>query len=258
MKKIILIKFGGSIITDKNVPYKARPEVIRRLAQELKKIKNVSVVLAHGNGSFGHTSSKKFGGKKGYRSKWGIAKVAKDVMELNRIVVNILVDEGLSAISLRPMSMILTKEAKIESSLFEIVEEVLKQGLIPVLPGDIIWDKKWKSTIYSGETVLNEIGLYLKKKGFTINKIIQVGETNGVYDNEGKTIKLINKNNWRDLQKFVFKNKRADISGGMKHKIETALYIANKGIETWITSGVISNEFRYALHGKKGHATIVA
>ena len=37
------------------------------------------------------------------------------------------------------------------------------QGLIPVIYGDVIWDKKWKSTIYSGETTLNKIGIYLTR-----------------------------------------------------------------------------------------------
>lgn len=258
MKDVILIKFGGSIITDKSIPYKARPAVIKKLAQELKKIKDVSIVLSHGVGSFAHTSAKEFGGKKGYKSKWGIAKVARDAMEINRIVMDILIEEGLPAVSLRPMSMMIVSAGKLKNSLFEIVEETLNQGLMPVVYGDVIWDKKWKSTIYSGERTLNEIGLYLEKKGFKINKIIQVGKTNGVYDDKGKTIPLINKRNWKDIERFVFNSKRADVTGAMKHKIENALYIANKGIETWITNGVITNEFRYALHGKRGNATIVA
>lgn len=257
MKKVVLIKFGGSIITDKSIPYKARPDVIRKLAQELKGIKDFSVVLAHGNGSFGHTSSKKFGGKKGYKSKWGIAKVASDVVELNKIVMDILIEEGIPAISLRPMSMVLTSAGKIESSLFEIVEEVLNQGLMPVVCGDIIWDKKWKSTIYSGETTLNEIGIYLSKKGFKVDKVIQVGETNGIYDDKGRTIPLINKGNWKNIEQYVFNSKRADVTGGMQHKIENSLSIAGKNIETWIINGIMPNELTNALYSKNIRGTIV-
>lgn len=257
MKNVILIKFGGSIITDKSIPYKARPDVIRRLAQELKKIKDFSIVLSHGVGSFAHTSAKEFGGKKGYKSKWGIAKVARDVMEINKIVMDILLREGLPAVSLRPMSMILTSAGKVRNSLFEIIEEVLKQGLLPVICGDVIWDKKWKSTIYSGETTLNEIGIYLSKKGFKVGKIIQVGETNGVYDDKGRTIPLINKGNWKNIEQYVFKSTKVDVTGAMKHKIENALSIAGKGIQTWITSGSVPNEFYRALHGKIIHGTII-
>lgn len=257
MKRVLLIKFGGSIITDKNNPYTAKVDVIKKLAKELKKMEGTSIVLAHGSGSFGHTSAKKFGGKKGYKSKWGIAKVARDAMEINRIVMDILIEEGLPAISLRPMSMMLTEGGKLKKDLFEIVEEVLSQGLMPVVYGDVIWDKKWKSTIYSGETTLNEIGIYLSKKGFKVNKIIQVGETNGVYDNEGNTIPSINKKNWKKIERFVFKSTNIDVTGAMKHKIENALSVSSKGIETWITNGIIPNELFNAMHGKNLHGTII-
>ena len=257
MKTITLIKFGGSIITDKNTPYKARIEVIRSLAKELKKVTKVSIVLAHGVGSFAHTSAAKYGGKKGYESKWGIAKVARDAMEINRIVMDILIEEGIPAVSLRPMSMMMTSAGKLKKNLFEIIEETLNQGLMPVVYGDVIWDKKWKSTIYSGETTLNEIGIYLSKKGFKVDKIIQVGETNGVYDDKGKTIPSISKRNWKSIEQYIFSSKRADVTGAMKHKIENALFIAEKGIQTWIANGIASQDFSHALRGKIIRGTII-
>lgn len=257
VKEVILVKFGGSIITDKNVPYKARPNIIRRLAKELKRIKNASIILAHGSGSFGHTSAKEFGGKKGYKSKWGIAKVARDAMEINRIVMDILVEEGLPAISLRPMSMIMTNAGEMKNNFFKVVEEVINQDLIPVVYGDVIWDKKWKSTIYSGEKTLNEIGMFFMKKGFKVGKVIQVGGTNGVYDDNGKTIPLITDANWGNIKQYVFKKNNIDVTGGMKHKIESALLIADRGIETWITNGVIPNELSHALYNKNIRGTVI-
>ncbi len=43
----------------------------------------------------------------------------------------------------------------------------------------------------------------------------------------------------------------------MKHKIENALSIAGKGIQTWITSGIVPNELYRALNGKIIHGTII-
>lgn len=249
-RKIILIKLGGSVITDKNIPYVARLDVIRRLARELKRIKDTSFVLAHGSGSFGHTSAQKYGGKKGYKSKWGVAKVARDAMEINRLVMDIFIEEGLPAISLRPMSMMLADGGKLKKDLFEIVEKVINQGLIPVVYGDVIVDNKWKTTIYSGETALNEIGMYLLRHGFKVDKIIQAGETNGVYDQKGKTIPLINKKDWDKIKKCLFENKRADVTGGMEYKIENALNIAKIGINTLLINGNRVNELSNAILGK--------
>lgn len=256
-KKITLIKLGGSVITDKNTPYKARIEVIRKLAKEINNSGLTSLVLAHGSGSFGHTSAQKHGGKKGYKSKLGIAKVARDAMEINRIVMDVFIEEGLPVVSLRPMSMMFTEDGKLKLDLFKIIEEVLNQGLIPVVYGDVIWDKKWKSTIYSGETTLNEIGIYLLKKGYRINKIIQVGETGGVYDLKNKTIPLINKKNWKEIKKYLFKNKRADVTGGMEHKIEEALNIAKIGIRTLLINGNKTNELLNAILGEVVKGTII-
>jgi isopentenyl phosphate kinase len=257
MKNILLIKLGGSVITDKNTPYKAKIEVIKRLAKEIKSSVAIPMVIAHGSGSFGHTSAQKYGGKKGYRSKWGIAKVARDAMEINRIVMDILIEEGLPAVSLRPMSMMLANCGKLKKNIFEIIEEVLNQGLMPVIYGDVIWDKQWKSTIYSGETTLNEIGAYLSKKGYGINKVIQVGETDGVYDSKNKTIPLIDKGNWGKIKKYLFDNKRADVTGGIKHKIENALNITKIDITTLLINGNKVNELSKAILGKTVKGTFI-
>nr|MBI5455934.1 hypothetical protein [Candidatus Levybacteria bacterium] len=256
MKEIILVKLGGSIITDKKIAYLARKSIIRRLAKELKQSKQ-NIILAHGSGSFGHTSAVKFGGKKGYISKIGIARVARDAMEINRIVMGILITEGIPAVSFRPMGMILTSAGKIEDSFFKSVEEVIKQGLIPVVYGDVIWDKKWKSTIYSGETILNKLAMYLRKKNFNIKRIIQVGQTNGVYDDRKKTIPIITNKTWPNLKKFIFELKTKDVTGGMQHKVEDALKMANLGIETLLINGKTKNELSKALLNKKVKGTLI-
>jgi len=256
-QSVTLIKLGGSVITDKNTPYKVRIEVIRRLAREIKNSKLTPLIIAHGSGSFAHTSAQKYGGNRGYKDKWGVAKVARDAMEINRIVMDIFVEEGLPAVSLRPMSMMLTKGGKLKKNLFEIIEEVLSQGLMPVVYGDVIWDKEWRSTIYSGETTLNKIGLYLLRKGYKVNKIIQVGETDGVYDLKSRTISLINKENWNKIKRYLIKNKRADVTGGMEHKIESALSIARAGINTLLINGNKINELLNAILGKTVKGTII-
>ncbi len=256
MKDIVLIKLGGSLITDKKVPYSARIDVIRRLAKELKSYKK-NVIIAHGSGSFGHTSAAKYGGKKGYKSISGIAKVARDAMEINRIVMDILIEENIPAVSLRPMSMILAKEGKIDKNLFEIIETLLSQGLIPVVYGDVIWDKKWKSTIFSGETTLNKIGAYLKNKDYKIKRIIQAGETKGFYDAEKNTISEITKNSWPKIKRFIYKLKTKDVTGGILHKVEDALMMTELGIETILIDGNKKNELSNALLGKEVGGTTI-
>ena len=256
MNNLILIKLGGSVITDKNLPYVAKPKEIRRLVKELKPFAK-NIIIAHGSGSFGHTSATKYGGKKGYKSKVGIAKVARDASEINRIVIDIFINENIPVVSLRPMSMILARNGKMQKNFFQIIESVVKQGLIPVVYGDVIWDKEWKSTIFSGETTLSYVAKYLLKRGFKINKIIEVSDTNGVNDEKGKTIPEITINSWRQQKIYISKSKVSDVTGGMSHKIEEALEISKMKIETLIINGNIKNELKKALMNKKTGGTLI-
>ncbi|MEK7573591.1 MAG: isopentenyl phosphate kinase [Patescibacteria group bacterium] len=258
-KKLVLVKLGGSVITDKSKPYTARVDVIRRLGKELKKVeKDYQIIISHGSGSFGHTSAKKYGGSKGYKSKLGISKVSFDVQQINLIVTKALIEEGLPAISLRPMSMILTEEGEIKKNIFEIIEEMLRQDLIPVVYGDVIWDKKWKSVIYSGEKFLNRIASHLLKKGFKIDKIIQVGQTDGVYEKNKKTIPVITKKNWPKAKKHLYETSSDDVTGGMSHKIEDALLMADQGIKTLLINGNTPNELVNAFCNKKTKGTLIS
>ena len=256
MNNLILIKLGGSVITDKNLPYVAKQKEIRRLVKELKPFAK-NIIIAHGSGSFGHTSATKYGGKRGYKSKVGIAKVARDASEINRIVIDIFINENIPVVSLRPMSMILARNGKMQKNFFQIIESVVKQGLIPVVYGDVIWDKEWKSTIFSGETTLSCIAKYLLKRGFKINKIIEVSDTNGVNDEKGKTIPEITINSWRQQKIYISKSKVSDVTGGMSHKIEEALEISKMKIETLIINGNIKNELKNALMNKKTGGTLI-
>lgn len=255
--EITLIKLGGSIITDKSKPYTFRPEIVRRLAKEIKKA-NMPVILFHGSGSFGHTSAVKYGGKKGYKSRWGIAKVSRDAMEINRLVMDILIEEKLPAVSLRPMSMMLSNEGKIVKEVFDIVPELLSQGIIPVMYGDVIWDKKWKSTIYSGETTLSALANYLTKMDIGIKKIIQVGITDGVHGEQEKTIAEITSKNYKSLKKHLFDSKSADVTGGMQHKIESALVMNKKGIQTVIINGLKAGNLYKVITNKIIGETVIS
>ena len=56
---MILIKLGGSIITNKEKPLSVRGETIDNLAKSLKKIKE-PIIIVHGGGSYGHYWSVKY------------------------------------------------------------------------------------------------------------------------------------------------------------------------------------------------------
>lgn len=245
---LLCVKLGGSVITDKKHEYKANLEAIRSIAKALKSVKT-PLLIAHGSGSFAHTSAKKYGGGHGYNSKFGVAKVSRDAMEANRIVMDVFIDEELPAVSFRPQSLFIAEKGLLRNSFLEPIKQALKQGLIPVVYGDIIWDTKWKSTIFSGETTLSLL-CKLLQKDYKIYKIIEFCDVDGVLDRNNKVIPKINKSNWKETQKYMFSNETVDATGGMKHKVETALDIAKLGVQTMIINGNKNSDVQAAIAGK--------
>ena len=63
-KEILLLKLGGSLLTDKNKPFFIREEVVKSTIQQIINA-NEKVILIHGGGSFGHPLAKKYNISKG-------------------------------------------------------------------------------------------------------------------------------------------------------------------------------------------------
>ena len=68
----MLLKLGGSLITDKNQPNQARHNLIHRIAEEISTIikenPGMRIVLGHGSGSFGHMPAHRYGTRNGVKN----------------------------------------------------------------------------------------------------------------------------------------------------------------------------------------------
>lgn len=252
-KPVRLLKLGGSVITAKNAAYTARTLHIRALARIIRQIKS-PLVIAHGAGSYGHTSAAKYGGSHGYTDILGIAKVSQDALEINSIVMKCFIEERLPAVSLRPSSFLVADEGELSEQLFTPIELLLHQGLIPVIYGDVIWDKSWKSTIFSGETSLSHLVHYFLRKGVPVSEVIELTDTAGVLDNDKKTVPEVTHDNFDTVKQLFFSPATVDVTGGMEHKVEEALNLAQKGITTRIIDGNNLKEVASVLlrHGTYG------
>src|SRR5512136_626059 len=109
MSELVFLKLGGSIITDKNRPFTARPDVIRRLGREIKQALDVRpavrLVVGHGSGSFGHVVGQKYRTREGVvnAESWrGFAETAAAAARLNRLVSDLLLEEGVPVVSFQP------------------------------------------------------------------------------------------------------------------------------------------------------------
>ena len=115
MSELVLLKLGGSVITDKNQPFTARENTIRRLAREMRQAledqPHLCLVLGHGSGSFGHVVGQKYRTRQGIfdtsedirRESWcGFVETAAAAARLNRLVTDLMLEEGVPVVSYPP------------------------------------------------------------------------------------------------------------------------------------------------------------
>ncbi len=259
-KKLILVKFGGSVITDKLTPYTANFEVIERLSKEVKEAreeKEFNLIIGHGSGSFGHVSAKKYQTAEGFvndESKYGVCVVQNDAAKLNRIVVDNLLKVGEKAIAVQPSACCIAENSKIKEFYLEPIKKLLEYEMIPVPHGDIGIDLKKGCCILSTEEVFSHLATNLE--GFEI-RIIMVGKVDGVCtadptkDEKAEFVEEINKDNWEEVKKYLGGSDGTDVTGGMIHKIEQGIELAKEGIEIEIINGLKEGNLKKCLLGER-------
>lgn len=239
-KEIILLKFGGSLITDKK---SNEPKINSENIQSIGKIlttKEHNIIIVHGAGSFGHPIAKKFGiGNRKDNSleqKDAIKETRQQVRSLNKIFCNSLNENNLKTETIIPSETMETKgPKKILNFPFSLFDNVLNQGKIPITFGDVTNDKLKGVDILSGDTLMLELANHYKPL-----YSIFVMDYPGVFDGdptnpESKIYPLINFEIAKQLREQSHSSKSIDVTGGLSGKIECALEMS-KASETWITN----------------------
>lgn len=257
MKELILIKLGGSVITDKKRKFTAHGKTILRIAREIKKARKIinktHFIIGHGSGSFGHTPAAKYKTKDGIINKdsvYGMALTEDAARRLNMIVVNNFLREKLPVFSFSPASFLVSDAEINRESYLDPIKNALLTGAIPVVYGDVIMDTKIGCTIFSTEKVFSilakELGRWYKIRA------IYCTDVDGVYDKNGKTIPVISGKNFDLVKKSILGAKGVDVTGGMLHKVEESLAILKKyDISTLIINGAKPGNLEKAIRNRE-------
>ncbi|MBI5123038.1 hypothetical protein HZA75_04220 [Candidatus Roizmanbacteria bacterium] len=236
MKKLILIKLGGSLITDKTKTNVARLDVIENLARQVKEIvennKNLSLIIATGAGGFGHPIAKIYK----HNLEEGRPFIKDAVKKINQIIVSSFISVGLDAVSVEPSEITKYKNGEMIELLDGYIVSLLENNIIPVFHSDLIKDQAKGISILSMDKFLVDIAIFFKNKNYKIEKIIFAGTTAGVMSRVGTTIKKITKNNPSKIREVFYKGKGVDVTGGMKYKVEQCFRLAEEEIDSYITN----------------------
>jgi len=250
-KKSIIIKFGGSVLTDKSKEENVLDNKVQNLIQItsdlVKKSIFEDIVLIHGAGSFGHPIAKKFNLDGNFRENTseGIVKTLFGVRKLNQHLLEICLKHQLKAVSVFLSN---TGLGEINELNFQkVVKELLDFGMIPLIGGDILFLKNKKYRIVSGDEIVR-----ILVETMVLPTVIMVSDTKGVYDQYGKTIQVLTEEMFENLAQIITGSVGVDMTGGMRQKILELFPIKTKAQKIVICSW---ENFEEVIYGDYTNAT---
>jgi isopentenyl phosphate kinase len=258
MSELVFLKLGGSLITDKTVPFTPRKDKIASLAgiiaRTLQSRLDLSLVLGHGSGSFGHTAAEKHGTRQGVKSpeQWaGFAEVWYQAATLNRYVMDALNSAGIKAVALAPISSITARDGRIIRWDLDPLRRALAAKILPVIYGDVVFDEIRGGTILSTEDLFGYLASELQPKN-----ILLAGLEEGVwadFPDRKLVVDRITPESFSSIKQGVGAGLGVDVTGGMQSKVGQMLEVvkASPMLKVLIFSGEDPEKLQKALNGEK-------
>ncbi len=254
-EKLIFLKFGGSLITDKNQTETARLDVLQFLLSDLRKYldenPDTRMLIGHGSGSFGHHAAAKFQTQLGVSSEaeWrGFQEVWTSAHRLNTVFMEQAEIAGLPVMSFPPSANLISSGHKVKSWDILPIQRSLEAKLIPVVYGDVVFDQQIGGTIFSTEELFSYLAQFLHP-----SKILLAGLEAAVYqDFPDKQIPLQSISKDDPPESYIKQSQFQDVTGGMRSKVEEMQKLCreNPGTQIEIFSAQEEGALFQALNGQ--------
>lgn len=261
-----MLKLGGAVITDKSVPYTARPDVLNAAAQEIKDCIDEglieSLVLVQGIGSFGHPpvlEHKLHKGFLGPEQLLPLSKAQSSGGKLRTMVVEAFQNVEIPICLLYPCSMIVSEKMKMTNYFLDPLKGFLKVGMVPLVGGDVLVDSVMGWSVGSGDPMSVLLARELSAK-----RLIFASDVSGIYNADPKEVpdaKLfdeINLNEFEQVVERIRASGAADASGVMRGKINAiaaAKDLISTGLEVSILSMMDPGNLKALLRGDTSNST---
>ena len=228
MTETVVLKLGGSVITDKSGECAIDHARLHEIAGELAVRRGIALVLVHGAGSCGHPEARRYRINDGLTGENapGVYLTHAAVSSLNAAVVAARRGAGVEAIGIHPLDLGLAEDGRLVSFETRHIAEMTEHGIVPVLHGDVVMDRLRGSCIVSGDQLVTRLAAALGTR-----RVGLATDVPGVLAN-GRVVPQIDRATVATLD--IGGSGNTDVTGGMRGKIMELLALADAGTESHI------------------------
>ncbi len=218
---MIVLKLGGSVITDKERPETLDTAALERAAAAISGAlegTRKKLVIVHGGGSFGHHNASEHGVSTtaGTREASAVLDIHGAMTTLNASVLRRLLECDDQAVPVHPFSAA-HRDQKAELHLpTEQVGALCAEGFVPVLHGDLVAHSGSGATVVSGDELVVALATALESDRIGVCSTVP-----GVLDDDGEVIDRIS--SYSDVATVLGESEATDVTGGMAGKVTALL-----------------------------------
>jgi isopentenyl phosphate kinase len=246
----VVVKLGGSFITEKDRLFTFREKEVKEAVKALRKTGR-DFAIVHGGGSFGHPVAKRFGlsGKDFSKPSAGVSETRLAMHNLSYLVYIQLGTAGFKPFLLNSSSFIRMDGGPI-SSYASMLKELVRTGLTPLSHGDV-------QLFYEGYRIVSGDHLaYLFCKALKPSRMVFIFDQPGILKSAGDPASVVREMTVAQAEELRLQGAE-DATGGIAEKVRSACKIASLGVETCFVSGFDTDGLIKAVTGEKFSGTVL-
>lgn len=253
-----IIKFGGSVITDRNSKELFNSQAVLHLGSELPD-NGRNCILIHGTGQVGKPPASKYGyletGHLPSEKNHIALKIKTQLRRLNQLFVDTMMASSILAYPLDTASFFNDRMGAVKSPQnLTWLKQLLNEGLTPVFYGDLVPFSGGGFKVFSSDVIA-----LILCRALQPDRMLFLSNVPGVYRSgdcdQNDCYKELSE---KHLSRFeVMDSDKKDVSGGMSRKVECAIEIARYCGSCFIGSGIVPSTAMGFLEGKQVPGTLI-
>jgi len=191
------------------------------------------------------------GGDGGEGNYWkGFAEVWYQASTLNRYVIQALHEAGVPAMTFSPAASVWSENGQVAKWDVSQIKLALEAGIVPVVHGDVIFDRAKGGTILSTEDLFEHLARELRPE-----RILLAGLEEAVWADfpaRKHRVEVLTRESFHEIRSGVGAASGADVTGGMQSKVQQMLDLVEHipGLQALIFSGEGEGNLEKALKGE--------